>query len=308
MQKFDLSLPDFANGLTAYTVLLSLKQKHPEIFYEDVEISNIFGCFSGSIWNGGSLFLGRNNNADEIKNLIYFYNYEHNVPLRFTFTNPHITEKECYDTYSNLIAQYAHNGMNEILTVSPILEDYLRNTYPNFKYCRSIIGTHEQEYFADEKYYVSVMRRAKNNDWDYLNKIPQIERSKIEFLCNDPCPDNCPRIYSHYREYGAATLKQENNSKCDCTMMEVKGDFPIHFARTLKSFITRDMIINDYLPKGFKHFKLSGRGDIGGIINYLTEYMIRPEYQNDVRSFMINCYIHPERLAKFENRNFIQMK
>lgn len=308
MNKFDLNLPDFCSGLPLYTVLLSLKEKHPEIFYKDVDIAAIFGCFSGSIWNGGSLIIGKNNTGNEIKNLIYFYNYEHGVPLRFTFTNPHITEKECYDTYSNLIAQHGHNGMNEILVVSPVLEEYLRTEYPNYRYCRSIIGTHEQEYFAEAKYHMTVMRRRKNNDWDFLDKIPSTERHKIEFLCNDPCPDDCPRIYSHYRDYGYATLKQENTERCNCTSDSGKNFFVNHYLRTLETYISRESIINNYLPKGYKHFKISGRGNPGMMIEFITEYMIKPEYQADVRIFMINAYTKDNGLELFENKSLVQMR
>lgn len=308
MNKFDLNLPDFCSGLPLYTVLLSLKEKHPEIFYEDVDIAAIFGCFSGSIWNGGSLIIGKNNTGNEIKNLIYFYNYEHGVPLRFTFTNPHITEKECYDTYSNLIAQHGHNGMNEILIVSPVLEEYLRTEYPNYRYCRSIIGTHEQEYFAEAKYHMTVMRRRKNNDWDFLDKIPNVERHKIEFLCNDPCPDDCPRIYSHYRDYGYATLKQENTERCNCTSNSGKNFFVNHHLRSLETYISRESIVNDYLPRGYKHFKISGRGNPGMMIEFIVEYMIKPEYQADVRVFMINAYTRENGLELFENKSFVQMR
>ena len=40
-----------------------------------------------------------------------------------------------------------------------------------------------------------------NNNWEYLETIPEDKRGKIEFLCTDPCPDNCPRIYTHYKNF-----------------------------------------------------------------------------------------------------------
>jgi hypothetical protein len=81
-----------------------------------------------------------------------------------TFTNPLIEEKHCYDTYSNLIAECGHNGMNEILVTSPILETYLRTNYPNYKYCKSVTSTENNTYDV-ENYYISVLPKYFNNNF-----------------------------------------------------------------------------------------------------------------------------------------------
>jgi collagenase-like PrtC family protease len=57
--------------------------------------------------------------------------------LRFTFSNSLLEEKHIYDTYCNLIMEEADTGNNEVIVNSPILEQYLRENYPNYKYISS---------------------------------------------------------------------------------------------------------------------------------------------------------------------------
>ena len=155
--------PDFVNGAETYKNFLTLSKKHPQILDRNFVLNSIFGCFPNAIWNGGGHYFHPNAFylKKEICELINFYN-ENGIPVRFTFTNPLITEEMCYDTYCNMIAECGHNGFNEILTSSEILEDYLRNKFPNYKYIKSIIGTEEKPIFLDEKYHMSVIRRKIN--------------------------------------------------------------------------------------------------------------------------------------------------
>lgn len=283
--------PDFYNAYKIYSYLAELKILHPYVFYDDVQISSIFGCFPSAIWNGGSYLLDGSITQNIMRDMVKLYNEAMNMPIRFTFTNPLINEKQCYDTYCNLIVENAHNGNNEILVVSPVLEEYLRKNYPNYKYIRSIIADNNEQFFDSEKYHMIVMPRAYNNNWEYLDTIPNNVRTKVEFLCNDPCPDNCPRLKSHYLDFAKTQLNYEYYDECRCSMTEVKGAFPYAFAKQQKAYISRDMILNNYLPKGFNQFKLSGRGDNGVIINFVVEHLIKPEYQLDIRIDLINLFL-----------------
>lgn len=62
------------------------------------------------------------------------------IPLRFTFSNPMITEEHLDDEFCNFILKTAENGKNGVIVVSPILEKYIRETYPGYK----IIKLHMQ--------------------------------------------------------------------------------------------------------------------------------------------------------------------
>lgn len=110
----NFNLPDFELGLPIYKLINEYKILYPYIFINSQDnISSIFGCFRGAIWNGGTVMLSNGiHTLEGIKNLITFYN-SINIPLRFTFTNPHIlTQGQCEDTFCNLITELGHNGKN----------------------------------------------------------------------------------------------------------------------------------------------------------------------------------------------------
>lgn len=287
------NLPDFYIGDSIYNELIALFKKYPEIIIPNTEISCIYGNFPSSIWNGGGFTFGNVFFKQQMKDLIAFYNEELNLPLRFTFTNPLINDTQIYDTYSNLIAECGHNGKNEILTSSPILEKYLKQHYPRYKYCRSILAAEIEPYKIEKDTYLTVLKRDKNNDWEYLNSIPSEDRPKIEFLCTDPCPDNCPRIYSHYRDLARAQLEYSNNTKeANCSMGKVKGKFTHLYRKTqLRTYISREDIDLKYLPKGFNQFKISGRGHPYSIVTGICDYLIKPEYHQDVTGILLNPYL-----------------
>lgn len=134
-----------------------------------------------------------------------------------------------------------------------ILEKYLREQYPNYVYCRSIIAAEDIYYqlksiYGDYGY--SVLKRIMNNNWEYLNTIPMADRPKIELLCNDPCPDDCPRLYTHYNDLAYTQLTfGDKKELCQCTMNHAKTEFLLYNSRTkLKTYISRDLIDNKYLP------------------------------------------------------------
>lgn len=279
----NLNMPDFDMGFPIYRKLHELTCKYPEIKYEDTRISAIFGMFCGAIWNGGGMLIGNSAPKSYVQDVVGFFNEVMHVPLRFTATNCLIGENQCYDTYCNMIMEVAHNGKNEVLTASSILENYLRKEYPNYRFCKSIITTKDEPYDASGKYDLVVMRRRMNNNWDYLDTIPMDHRGKIEFLCCDPCPDNCPRIYTHYRDFARAQIEYDSRLPgVPCSMGKVKGPFTEHYTHTLETYISREMIEKNYMPRGFNQFKLSGRTNIGAIIFDIANYYIKPEYRNDI--------------------------
>ena len=42
-------------------------------------------------------------------------------------------------------------------------------------------------------------------------------------------------------------------------MQDIKGCFEEKYSKTLRVHIEKEMILKDYLPKGFTNFKISGR-------------------------------------------------
>lgn len=288
----NLNLPDFVDGRAIYDHITQLAREHPEAFYEDTTIASIFGCFPGCIWNGGGTNFHHPWMKEDMAALIKWYNDDLQIPLRFTFTNPVLQEKHVYDTYGNLIAELGHNGKNEILTSSRILENYLRKNYPNYKYCSSIVGTDVEPYSTDPRYGLVVMRRRMNNNWDYLDQVPYEDRHRIEFLCNDPCPDDCPRIYSHYRDLGRAQLEFNPDApNTQCSMKHIRGDFEQLHLRSLETHISREKIEKEYLPRGYNQFKVSGRGNPEVMALNIIRYMVKPDYRDDIFCLLLAPHI-----------------
>ena len=125
-------LPGLRANFPINMVLVKLMQKFPEYFREGLEIASFFGEFPTSLWNGGRYNFGDQCSADYIRNVIKAVNAE-GIPIRFTYTNPSITEEDLADPYCNFCLREADNGLNEVIVVSPILEEYIREWYPNFK-------------------------------------------------------------------------------------------------------------------------------------------------------------------------------
>ena len=283
MIKFNL--PDFIEGYLVYKNYVELRKRYPEVFWDDTVVSSVYGTFPNSVWNGGSIYVG---------GATYTYKYmrskieEYNswgIAIRIIATNPLIEKHHLYDTYANCIMDAANTGVNEVVVNSPLLEDYLRDKYPNFKYVKSILSSYSTNtpVDLDDKYYMSCMMRAVNNNWEYLDKIPPEQRHKVEFLCTDPCPDNCPRIATHYLQMAEQQLnflKDGSDKPNDCSMAQLKN-LSVHYMRTLDCYIDRDKIIKEYVPRGYCNFKVSGRFNAGSIATGLADYLIKPEYYTD---------------------------
>lgn len=284
-------LPDFFFKFDLNTLFIELWQNSPEVFNENVNIGAIYGSFPGAIWNGGRLMCG-SVIIQDIEGMINRYN-EMDMPVRFTFTNSLLREEHIYDTYCNLIMEAANNGMNEVLVNSPILEDYLRTKYPDFKY---ILSTTRCERDIDKinaftkQYDMVVTDFRDNNNFSFLEQIT--EKNKIELLVNSYCNPNCSRRLQHYEKISNNQLlyrvaETENQDVMDCPTY--RRNFYDIFE--LDSVITVDSLYQNYIPMGFENFKIEGRtSHIANVVESYIYYLIKPEYQNKIRLYLLrNC-------------------
>lgn len=92
-------LPDFYYKYDLNIAIIKILKMHPEYFYDNINITSIYGSFPGAIWNGGRLTPG-NTDYNNIKATIAGFN-ELDVKVRFTFTNCLLEEKHIFDTYCN---------------------------------------------------------------------------------------------------------------------------------------------------------------------------------------------------------------
>lgn len=275
-------IPDFIGHYSVNQKLLELMQQLPEIFYDDFKIGAVFGNFPNCIWNGGGHFNGNYMDKGQMEYYSSMFNM-YGVPLRLTMTNPLIEEKHTYDSYANFIMKNLNNGFNQVLVSNPILEEHIRKNYPEYPVVRSILAAKDVYYDDSDKYFMSVLRKHKNDDLEFLQNIERKE--KIEILANETCEENCPRAYTHYLEYAKMTLHQDYNE--DLIPCSYNRNFKMKKFYESPLCLTYEKIKKVYEPMGFKHFKISGRGTHGGVVLYYAHYMVKPEYKEDFISLMM---------------------
>lgn len=286
-------IPDFINHCRLNLLLLTLMQQHPEYFRDGVKIASVFGAFPPSLWNGGRNTVGVVD--DEIIRQVTKAFNSRGVPLRFTFTNPLIEEKHLGDPFCNKVMRMCDNGLNEVIVLSPILEEYIRKNYPSYKItsstCKEIRNADELSAELEKDYHYVVLDYNWNNNFEFLETLPHKE--KCELLINACCVPNCPRRGEHYRSIGETQIKYAEYMKTPPMMRK-----PTHFEdfkcpsmlrhiyqiTDLPTHISPDAIVEKYVPMGFNQFKIEGRTvpDIALAENYIY-YMIKPEYKDTAR-------------------------
>jgi collagenase-like PrtC family protease len=278
----------------------------PHFFRDGVEIASVYGSFPPSLWNGGRMQLGVCDKS-YVKAVIKAFN-DKGIPLRFTFTNPVLEKKHLSDNFCNMVMNLANNGMNGVIVVSPLLEDYIRKNYPDYKItsstCKRITNSEILSDELERDYNIVVIDYDLNNRFDVLEKIPHKE--KCEILVNACCNPECGYRTEHYKAIGEYQIAYANHVRkyqnvpfnvekyisshpesnqvftCGCvkrTIFDIKN-LPTH--------ITPDDIWNKYVPMGFTQFKIEGRTlDIFNLLEHYIYYMIKPEFKDEARYTML---------------------
>ena len=284
MIKFHL--PDFYYFYDINMFFADNIKNNPDKFIDDISIGSFYGSFPGMNWNGGRCCQGITDKGN-ITNTINSIN-SCGIPVRFTLTNVLIDEHLLYDPYCNMILEIAHNGKNEILVNNKMLEEYLRNKYPNFKYissttkCIMDIDKFNEEL---ENYYLVVLDYRKNTDKDFLKAIKH--KDKTEILINAYCSPTCNKREEHYKYLSQCQLDQEPINCSFCNTLSHS------FQESLKldSVIKVDNLYNYYVKQGFTNFKIEGRTlhPIDVIDSYVY-YMVKPEYRDEIRNEVVKTF------------------
>ena len=276
-------IPEFYNFIRLYDMLYCIIDKYSSYFHEDIKIGSIYGTFPGAIWNGGRYSAG----SCDIEDIKYIVNHyaSLDIPLRFTFTNSLLNESHLNDEFCNNIMEIANTGKNEILVNNNVLEQYLRETYPNYKYILSTTsitrGVDNINLMCDKYDYV-VLDYNDNKDKDVLTKLRQ--KDKIEILLNESCIPNCPKRKEHYKfisKQQLDLLTPEDGVVCpvrhSSNLYDILGRYKSHF-------ITDTELYTNYIDLGFNNFKIKGREEsILYTIESLVMYMVKPEYKDFIR-------------------------
>ncbi len=304
--KAKFHIPGIWTHYNLNTHYIDLLQSEPELFRDEVEVASVYGTIPPALWNGGRSIRGIVS-PDTCKKVIDSYN-ERKIPVRFTFTNPMLEERHLKDKFCNMLCQMAENDMNEIIIFSPMLEEYIRKTYPKFTYtsstCKQIEDPDKLVEELNKDYRLVVLDYNWNNQFDFLETLPHKE--KCEFLLNAICISHCKLRKYHYQYLGKQQII--TNEILPIAGMGAFGIVPqgekafqcpyntsLKNGMNEKTYISCDAVYNKYLPMGFSNFKIEGRTySDEDMLNEYIKYMVKPECAEEVRSRLIQ-YTQPNQ-------------
>ena len=299
--KARFHLPGIATHFKFNLIFTTVLEQYPQ-YFRDFEIASFYGAFPQSIWNGGRTQEGL---CDKrfVKMVLKEFN-DRGIPVRFTFTNPALEKKHLNDKFCNMVMSLADNGLNEAIVVSPILEEYIRKNFPNFKLtsstCKRLDDGERLAAELEKDYSIVVVDYDLNNKFDILEKLPHKE--KCEFLVNSNCRPACPNRKQHYYNVGVQQINYANHMR----KYPDKPYDPIIFGDganqncpffTRNLFEIRDLSTNikpadiwdKYLPMGFNQFKIEGRTAwLFNLIETYVYYLAKPEFADIARYTLID--------------------
>lgn len=287
--KIKFMLPGVYEKFHINQAVVELFKEKPDYFIENFAIGACYGNFQFCLWDGGRSFPTYNPCRYEKIEFIKNYLNSNNIPVRLIYTNPKLEKKHIYNRFSNLVTQICENNMNEIVCNSQVLEDYLRETYPQYSFISSTTkclnkSSTEQELTKNYKYVCLDYNLNKNKT--FLESMSIEEKEKTEFLINAICPPGCPNRKHHYDLNG---LEHINFGKSySVPFCEIRDNTISIAAEQSRNNISIQEIQQYYVPLGFFNFKIEGRTlpDMEVICNY-AKFFIKPEHQLD---FINSCY------------------
>lgn len=284
MRTVNFIIPGLYEHYKLNILFCTMLKAHPEYFYDNVNVSAIFGNFQFSTWDGGRTFIDYYYaNKELVERLVYIYNQELNIPMRLVFTSHTITERDLYDRYNNMILTLCHNEMNEIVVASPLLEDYIRTNYPKYSFISSTTKCLNKDELLKEidsnKYKMVCLNYNLNKHKGLLEEVTKEQKEKMEFLINAICPSGCPNRKNHY--YLNSLFSQSYGKMYSMKSCDIKGTSLNYQDRTRHINNLQPDDVFEYFNNGFNNFKIEGRTftDIEMIL-HLVKYMVKPEYHS----------------------------
>ena len=277
-------LPGLFEFHELYRVFLPLFCAHREYFYDWCDIGSIYGAPADCIWGGGRVGCGTQT-AGEVLALMR----EYGISARLTFSNSLLRKEHLSDPRCNALCRlFAETPQNGVIVHSELLLDYLKKTYPELYFVSSTtkvltdFALFRQELEREEFRYVVPDFRL-NNALDRLAALPQEQKDKVEFLCNECCWFGCKERKACYEAVSRKNLG-ERGTEHRCTAPDAAGGYRFSKAMENPGFVSIADIQKCYLPMGFSNFKIEGRG-LGSalILEFLLYYMAKPEHQLRVR-------------------------
>ncbi len=279
-------LPGLFEFYDLYNVFLPLFFKHREYFYDWCDIGSVYGAPAECLWGGGRVGFGENDSKK-----VFELMKKYKISSRLTFSNSllqkeHLSDKQC----NGLCRLFENNNEieNGIIIYSDILLEYIKENYPGFYFVSSTTKVLEDfNLFYSElcrKEFCCVVPDFRlNKEFEKLKSLSDLQKNKVEFLCNECCWFKCKDRKVCYENVSRKVLGEECPDH-KCLSPGAHEGYVFSNAMQNPGFIGIDEIKKVYLPMGFSNFKIEGRS-LGSamILEFLLYYMTKPEYQLNVR-------------------------
>ena len=277
-------LPGLFEFYELYSVFLPLFRRHREYFYEWCEIGSIYGAPAECIWGGGRVGGGERKPEEGLELM-----EEYGISARLTFSNSLLGKEHLADPRCNALCALFETGKkNGVIVHSDLLLSYLTANYPGLYFVSSTtkVLTDFRQFLDEvnrEEFLYVVPDFRLNKALDKWRTLSEYQKEKVEFLCNECCWFGCQDRKLCYEAVSRRNLG-ENAWEHRCKAPDAKEGYRFSKAMANPGFICTKDIKEIYLPMGFSHFKIEGRG-LGSalILEFLLYYMTKPEYQLHVR-------------------------
>ena len=277
-------LPGLFEFYDLYRIFLPLYQEHREYFYDWCGIGSIYGAPEGCLWGGGRVSCGDCDLRDALALL-----RDYGISARLTFSNSLLRPEHLADPRCNALCRlFESSGENGIIVHSDLLAEHVRQRYPGLYLVSSTtkvltdFSAFRQELARPEFRYVVPDFRL-NHTLEKLNALPQGQKDKVEFLCNECCYFGCRDRRACYEAVSRKNLG-EGGDEHRCHAPDAQGGYRFSKAMENPGFIGVKDIQQTYLPMGFENFKIEGR-ELGSalVLEFLLYYLTKPECQLKVR-------------------------
>lgn len=272
------ALPEITNKLPLNLEFVRMMRSAPELFYEDIAISSIYGNFPGCIMNGGRSYTGKQFDERMVNEIMDRISRE-GIIVRLTFTNMLIRPEHFTDEYSNMILRAAQEHNGQVIVNSEALAEYISGEYhlPLILSTTHELNSVEELNSMLERYSIVVLDYNHNKDDDYLKKVS--DPTRLEVMPNELCEPGCPVRQKHYEHLSRCDLENESNPFICPQKREGKG-----FRTRTDSSPT--LLSNDDIRRlnetyGISQFKIVGRQEeLSMTMESYLYYLVRPEYHS----------------------------
>lgn len=276
-------LPGLFEFYELYRLFLPLWREHRDWFFEWCDIGSIYGAPMDCLWGGGRASFGEADASDVLALM-----NEYGISSRLTFSNSLLKKDHLADKRCNELCRMFSTARNGVIVHSDLLSEYLRHEYPGLYLVSSTtkvltdFDDFEAELNRPEFEYVVPDFRL-NKRFDRLSALTQMQKDKVEFLCNECCDYGCRARKQCYENVSRKNLGEDVPDH-KCASPDASGGYRFSLAMKNPGFIGVQDILNTYVPIGFTNFKIEGRG-LGSavVLEFLLYYLTKPEHQLEVR-------------------------